>query len=168
MSFFKIFSNFVHFCLNLEIFCPFFALFLPYFKMLLSFFWNIACMALLSRIDTGAQIVDKKWGNTLEVNMITKQMNPFFFIYSLNSICLVFFIFVFQDFQNATSGVPHFLYVLVFKIYIYLKFIFYFQFDTFSSDSGPGLTRQQFKKKFLFSKKVKLTQKNCHWKVKIL
>ena len=35
LPFFKIFSNFVHFCPNFRIFCPF-----------LPFVWNIACMSL--------------------------------------------------------------------------------------------------------------------------
>ena len=40
LPFFKIFSNFVHFCRNFQIFCPF-----------LPFFWQIARMPLLSRIS---------------------------------------------------------------------------------------------------------------------
>ena len=40
VPFFKIFSNFVHFCPNFPIFCPF-----------LHFFWKISRMPLLSRID---------------------------------------------------------------------------------------------------------------------
>ena len=39
LPFFKIFSNFVHFCPNFQIFCPF-----------LPFFWKILRMPLLSRI----------------------------------------------------------------------------------------------------------------------
>ena len=49
LPFFKIFSNFVHFCPNFQIFChflPFFNIFCPF----LPFFWKIACMPLLSRI----------------------------------------------------------------------------------------------------------------------
>ena len=42
LPFFKMFSNFVHFCPNFQIFC----LFLP-------FFWKIARMPLLSRISPG-------------------------------------------------------------------------------------------------------------------
>ena len=45
--------------------------------------------------------------------------------------------------------------------------MFYFQFETFSSNSGSGRTRQQLKS-ILFNKKGKLTQENWHWKVKIM
>ena len=45
LPFFKIFSNFVHFCTKFQIFCPFCS-FLP-------FYWKIACMPLLSRIGPG-------------------------------------------------------------------------------------------------------------------
>ena len=52
LPFFKIFSNFAHFCPNFQIFCPFLTFFCPF----LSFFWKLACMPLLSRkgpvIDT--------------------------------------------------------------------------------------------------------------------
>ena len=100
---------------------------------------------------------------SLEVNMITKEMNIDF----LSSIRLVYLIFAFQDFQNSTSGVPHLLCVLVCKIHFYLTFIFYFQFDTFSSDSGPGMTRQQFKKILIQQKSEidtgKLTLESKHY-----
>ena len=48
LSFFKAFSNFVHFCPYFQTFCPFHP-FLP-------FFWKIVCMPLLSRI--GQAIID--------------------------------------------------------------------------------------------------------------
>ena len=43
LTFFKIFSNIVHFCPDFQIFCAFLTFFLP-------FFWKITCMPLLSRI----------------------------------------------------------------------------------------------------------------------
>ena len=99
--------------------------------------------------------------------MITKQMNTFFHrLFELYQ--LVYFIFAFQDLQNSTSRVPHLLYVLVCKIHINLTFMFYFRFDTFSSNSGSGLTSQQLKK-FLISEtdEGKLTLKNKDMLMKI-
>ena len=42
LPFFKVFSNFVHFCPKFQIFCPFF----PFFTL---FFWKISRIPLLSR-----------------------------------------------------------------------------------------------------------------------
>ena len=53
LPFFKIFSNFVHFCSNFQIFCPFLTLFPPF----LPFFWKITCMPLLSKIGPDLQIL---------------------------------------------------------------------------------------------------------------
>ena len=52
LPFFKIFSNFVHFCSNFQIFYPFFAFFFFF-----PFFWKIAHMPLLSRIGP-ARLID--------------------------------------------------------------------------------------------------------------
>ena len=46
LHFFKIFSNFEHFCPNFQIFCPF----LPFFPLFLPVLWKVACMPLPSRI----------------------------------------------------------------------------------------------------------------------
>ena len=51
LPFFKVFSNFVHFCPNFQIFCPF-CPFWTFFRPFLPFFWKISCMPLLSRIGT--------------------------------------------------------------------------------------------------------------------
>ena len=53
LPFFKIFSNFVHFCSNFQIFCPFLTLFPPF----LPFFWKITCMPLLSKTGPDLQIL---------------------------------------------------------------------------------------------------------------
>ena len=53
LPFFKIFSNFVHFCSNFQIFCPFFVFLFFFFP----FFWKIAHMPLLSRIGP-ARLID--------------------------------------------------------------------------------------------------------------
>ena len=58
LPFFKILSNFVHFCPNFQIFCRFLP-FYYYFYIFLHF-WKIARMPLLSRIDPGEGIL----GNT--------------------------------------------------------------------------------------------------------
>ena len=63
------------------------------------------------------------------------------------------FIFTSQDLQNPTSGVSHFLYVQVCNIHIYLTFMFYIQFDTFSSNSDPGADQAAFKKNSYLAKK---------------
>ena len=80
--------------------------------------------------------------------MITKQWTHFFYLL-FELYPLVYFIFALQDLQNSISEE---VYVLVCKILIYLTFIFYFQFNTFSSDSGPELTREQFEKNSYLAK----------------
>ena len=49
LTFFKIFSNFTHFCPNFQIFCPP-LLILTCLCHCCPFFWKIACMPLLSKI----------------------------------------------------------------------------------------------------------------------
>ena len=57
---------------------------------------------------------------TLEINMITQQMDFFFFHLLFELFCVgLFQLCISKDFQNSSSSVPHLLYVLVFKIHIY-------------------------------------------------
>ena len=57
---------------------------------------------------------------TLEVNMITQQMDLFFFHLLFEIFCVgLFQLCILKDFQNSISSVPYLLYVLVFKIHIY-------------------------------------------------
>ena len=55
----------------------------------------------------------------LGVNMITKQMNPFFSP-SLKALSVGIFYFLFQDLQNSIPRGSPLTYVLVCKIYIYM------------------------------------------------
>ena len=69
--------------------------------------------------NTKRAIFDILMTITLEVNMITRQMNPFFYL--LFELYPLFHLtFTFQDLQNSISWVPHFPSVLVCKIRIYL------------------------------------------------
>ena len=57
----------------------------------------------------------------LEVNMITRQMNPFFLISSLSSIrCYILFL-AFQDLKNSISWGPPFGLFLVWKYTIHAE-----------------------------------------------
>ena len=61
LPFFKILSNFEHFCRNFQIFCPF----LTFFPLILPFFRKIALMTLLSRKGPGElkgyQLFEGNW-----------------------------------------------------------------------------------------------------------
>ena len=59
LPFFKLLSNFVHFCPNFQIFCPFHS-FLP-------FFWKITLMSLLSRIGPDMDMRKSVFWHILQV-----------------------------------------------------------------------------------------------------
>ena len=57
---------------------------------------------------------------TPEVNMITKQITPFFHL-PIKLYSFVYFIFAFQDLQNLVSWSPSFAFVLACKTHIYMS-----------------------------------------------
>ena len=84
MPFFRIISNFVHFCSNFQIFCPFSTFPCP-------FFWKIAPMPLLSRIGPDTSDMQHR-----HYFFLARSALPEFFITS-NLVCYK------QDLQNLIS-----------------------------------------------------------------
>ena len=69
LPFFKICSNFVHFCPNFHIFFPFLLFFniFFFFALFCPFFWKISCVSLLSRISPAtANITSRNTWKTLQ------------------------------------------------------------------------------------------------------
>ena len=100
---------------------------------------------------------------TLELNLITKEMSTYFSSTLWALSVSLFHLSIPRPSKSNFRG-PHFFYVLVCNIHIYLTFMFYFQFDTFSTNSGSGLTRLQLEKFFRKNKidtwKLPLESKN--------